>query len=368
MKSNKNMRVFYFGLCLASVWLIGSITIGPGASLELQNLIVHDNTIYADFNSTIFHSTDGKTWIKIDFNHPAETDMELPTQVIDQIGAKSAELPVTVCLPDNSSICYQTAEEAILQSQDSGKTWSASWSISAGRKNFMERATHPRFTIGPYDLVISTTNNTQIIVAAMGEGGVLVKTNDGPWESVEVNGLGPLPSDAPELGHILSAIRREAGWLNLMAMICLFILFLKNKRKFDTLPMSVRFSPDSFTIFFILFCIFVAFINLLVYLMGVVFSGNYGFSTSFFLLAALSFHQVLTDRNTHGRTDFILLFLTWLISYIIFILWGYGTIPVYETALNINIILGAFFLLWFLYTLLKSVFKIDPINPSDSQL
>jgi hypothetical protein len=226
----KNTKMSYVAFCFASIATLAS---SPGAPLELSNLIVYDNRVFADFDfygEIMFYSSDGKTWTKMDFNRPAETDIKLPAQIIDQI-SKSPELPVSLCLPGNPNICYQTAPEAVLQSSDGGKTWATSWSIPLGRREFMNRISSYYPSVGPNDLVLITPNNNNILVAAMGTEGVLVKTNDGPWEAVGVNGLGPISYETMSLSIAIDVVSTELIVIIFMSLLLYVLINIKKPKK-----------------------------------------------------------------------------------------------------------------------------------------
>lgn len=180
----------------------------PPTRPMIYNLAVYENRIYAsggysdsrgnpgggkypDNDQSFYSSDGGKTW-DIKLNIYFKVTFNLPDQVIEDV-SKVASLPVTVCLPDNSNICYRTDQESIIQSEDSGKTWKISWGIPTEQREILENLSPP-WVLGPYDLVLLPYNGKNTVVAAIGSGGILVNTDDGEWQNIKVWDVGPLPA------------------------------------------------------------------------------------------------------------------------------------------------------------------------------
>lgn len=210
----KTHKISLVALVLAS---IATMATSPAYHSVIDNLIVDKDRIYAvlEYEKEIFYSEDGgKTWKYLDF--------EIPTTVQEQI-QEYLKLPFTLCLPDAPNICYQTGEEVILESKDGGNTWSTSWSIPEGRREFLSR--NLSVTIfGPYDLVSIKYQGQNVILTSLGSGGVLVKTGSGPWENYGINGFGPLSFRAKNLNEAVNSLSTE----NFIHFVVALIFFSLN--------------------------------------------------------------------------------------------------------------------------------------------
>lgn len=180
---------------------------GPPSRPLIYNLTVYEDKIYASggYSSSLgklsvseypgneqslYSSDGGKTWDQ-KLNIYFKVTFNLPDEVIEELN-KFPTLPVNVCLPDNSNICYGIDQESIIQSMDGGKTWKTSWDIPLEHREILENSSPP-WSLGPYDLVLLPFNGKNSIVAAIGSGGIIVKTDDGEWQNIQVWDVGPLP-------------------------------------------------------------------------------------------------------------------------------------------------------------------------------
>ena len=343
----RSSRYSYLTLCLASIATLA--TSPPALPPEVRHLIVHESKIYANFtyeDEILYSSDGGKTWIEVDF--------DLPAQVTSKLG-QFPELPVTLCLPDNPAVCYRTGDEEIMASLDGGKSWSTSWNIPPGRRKYVELYSY-QLDLGPYDLALLELDGKQVLVAAMGTEGVLVKADDGAWQSYAVGYAGPMPSfGASGLRNAMGAVSTELNWITFFSIVVLFLNVLVNVSRRDDKGFGVLKIVAVIAIISAIVTIFTAVTAILPGI--VLFAG--GLLALVCALAAilLLFQQLLTNTTRRGMTGFVMLLMTWLISCALFISWAFGIIPLYETARNGVILLYAAYLLWFLYQLVTKMLK-----------
>lgn len=164
-------------------------------------------------------STDnGRTWL--------EAVSSVPSQI-----KTSPTLPLTRCVPSNAQVCYRIGQgDYIEESHDGGNTWQVTWRIPEDRYEFMDRMSqgHGLFSSlktldrKPYDLIITEYEKQYVVVVAMGNEGIVVKTNGGVWERIAVLQTQPTPIAKIEL------LYTETNVLFLIALIfpCLLTAFL----------------------------------------------------------------------------------------------------------------------------------------------
>lgn len=323
-------RRSYFALALGS---LAALATSPAYNPAIMNLAVDGNFIYAkhNYSEELFYSADGGiTWRQADF--------EIPESVLQETGSELI-LPVTLCLPDEPSICYQTGTETILESSDGGKTWAESWSIPAGRREFLERNS-PFPDIGPYDLVMLDYNGQRIIVAALGTGGVLVRTGDGPWENRAVDEIGPLALRSASLGNAIGNVTSELILTSAYNLLILIFLVIANVvDRGSKLYSLLKKASLAFLISFFLFY-------------WSMYLGNVGVVMAFillFILAAtiiLFVLQIIINTTSKGQGSIFITLTNWFVSCVAFLLWADGTIPVYGTVLVAVLILNTLTTVW----------------------
>jgi hypothetical protein len=338
-------KLSYFTLCAASIATLATSPAAPPP--EVRQLIAYENTIYTSFYyDGVFYSKDGgHTWVKTDFALPPQV-----TSKLDQF----PELPVTLCLPDDPSVCYRTGQESIMVSLDAGRTWSISWNIPQGRRRYMELYSY-QLDLGPYDLAVLELDGRHVIVAAMGTEGVLVKTDDAAWQSYSVGYAGPMPAfGASGFSAAMDAVSTELNWIAFISILLLFLNMLanvksRNHRGFGilktvaiTVIISIMLTISSIATPFAETMLFI----------GVMFSLVCAVAT-----VSLLFQQLLTNTTRRGVAGLGILMMIWLTSCGLFISWAFGIIPVYETALNGVALLYAAYLPWLLYQLVANIFK-----------
>lgn len=327
-----NKRLSYLALGLASIAVMAT---SPMVIFTVKNLIVADDLLFTPAENSsgdYYYSADGgRTWEWFKFDAPAS--------VAAQSG-EYPELPVTVCLPDNPEVCYQTGAEAILESNDGGQTWHESWNIPAGRRQFLERSS-PYLDIGPYDLIAFDHKGKQEIIAALGTGGVLVKTGAGPWENFEAAGAGPLHFESKDFGDAVGMMFGEIFTLSVIALVLLFILVVGNVTDRDSKFYSLLKKS----------CI--ALILLFIPAYSLLYTGQSLFFVFLFLFlftaaatVILLLFQIGFNTTRKGQVGILILLFDWLASGFAFALWANGTIPMYGVSFIMAVVFNILTVIW----------------------
>ncbi|MFN3491103.1 MAG: hypothetical protein ACK40V_02690 [Anaerolineales bacterium] len=363
IENETNPKISKLSYVVLGIASLATIATSPPIVPIIYNLTVHEKIVYAEFNNSYgiseegyyFYSTDGgKTWQEVDF--------ELPSEVTEQTG-KYSELPFTLCLPDNENVCYQTGTETILESQDGGNTWNTSWEFPLGRRYFFERASYHYSYLGPYDITQVELEGMQIILVAMGSEGVLVKVDNNEWESRVVGIAGPIYFSAKDFKEANNILHSEFLILLIVSFIYLYVNVLLNIKNRKTrgyyllivascicvlIPLifyiafftssSLNFLPNWF---------FELSINIFQIILGI----------SVLIVLILTPYHLFTNSHKQAKLNLIPFTVIIFVSYSLFILWAYGIIPVYETALWITVGFYVFLLLWILFFQTKELLQ-----------
>lgn len=369
----RNPKLAYGVLLFASIAILAS---SPAPTPRVRHLIVNDQTIYSDIDyyyhkpdEEIFpYSTDGgKTWKQIASN-------ELPPAVKSKIG-KWPERPVTLCLPDRPEVCYRTGMDSIFQSTDNGKTWKVSWQIPAGRKKFMQRYENGirPIDMGPYDLALLSYNGEQVLIAAAGTEGYLIKTGSAEWGRIDTFGGEATPYQADSLWSSLTAVYGEVFLSILAAIFLLFLHILVNAKEYKTIYLVVMTRALGLVVLSRVIQ------YLYVKLLYSVHLGRLDFSDFYFsfieraayliswicipIFLALLIQQLIT--NTDAKLiGLISILIICSVSCLSFVLWAFGVIPLFEMATAIVFLLHGGFIVWLAFRLFSKISKRnkDPLS------
>lgn len=191
-------KAAYFALGLATLATLATAPCLPQA--RITSLAVDDENIYAGITSIngempteVASSRDGEQW------NTVESEV-VPEAIFEEL-QQPVQFPVIACEPTNSRICYRIqGAEQIDGSTDGGVTWQAVWQIPAGRRQFMERYQRSillncksRPDNGPYDLALLPVDGVSVLVASMGNEGVLIHNPDDTWQRYGIMNAEPTP-------------------------------------------------------------------------------------------------------------------------------------------------------------------------------
>lgn len=262
--------------------------------------------------------------------------------------------PTSICSSVDKQICYRiTNQEQVGTSYDGGATWQVDWQIPAGRKYYMQKHdSYPRPDTVPLDIGIVESNSGLIVVVAMGNQGVLVKSPDGNWNRYAVGTAAPTPyyaTDFSEANEVLYderiAIVLIAVCFFLILSICIWIsayvnsdvLLRKNiLRACSPLGISIMI----FLLYYLALFISPFYISKLIesFQLFVILAPFMGFIVSWLWIIIVSIRKQFSLLALVASIGFSLL--TYFCLLFIFQLWALGTIPVYETAKLIDWVLG----------------------------
>lgn len=172
-----------------------------------------------------WRSTDGgETW----FSAPT---YYLFTDIDEALAFKSLDYQAK-CSQTNPQNCYRLSQLGTIESStDGGVNWKTDWQFPEGRLEYLKRS-YARSRPGvpdalrPLDLAVLETNDGEIVVAAMGNQGVLIRTTQGQWESIAVESASPLPANAQNIQEALNMVIPEAGRAVVIAILFAIVLYL----------------------------------------------------------------------------------------------------------------------------------------------
>jgi hypothetical protein len=150
--------------------------------------------------------------------------------------------PSVLCDPNRASLCFRIPQKSqVDESNDGGKTWRVGWQIPPGREDFMLSKYCQKYTCsrtgdwGPYDLAFLNQNGVNTLLVAMGEEGVLVRTADGDWQRYGVLGATPSPMQASNLLIAIARMFLETLILFALSFVAVSMVMLVAQRKKDML-------------------------------------------------------------------------------------------------------------------------------------
>lgn len=397
MKISKFSRTLLFIFVLLLTFSMSACSPAAYSSLGVDQIEVEENVIYA--RSTIYcgygecedgeivHAyyashDQGKTWKQIDLHtvkmeaYQADTDYH-----------------VSACLSDAPEICYRIDEQEYVEaSEDGGVNWSIDWQIPVGRKLYMERYSYAgALHITPYDLDIIESGPDHLVVVAMGNQGVLVRSADGVWNRYAVDAMTPTPYQAETLEDALDAlIYFELPVLILIAAAVFFLLtfsawitsFVRSGRAVRR-KILLSLLPVLFAI--VLVCLYFALPYLLKYVGGI--RGVRSLVNALFLMAkmyigvaplltyVLTWASVLSlpSNPKLGLQAFlisvILPALLGIFALVPYVLWAFGIIQIHETAQIAAIMIGSILLLLaFYFEIRTAALSAGPRNQASASL
>lgn len=297
-------------------------------------------------------STDGaRTWEEIQSSR-------IPSQVFEALQQEVEPMKV-VCLPSELSPCYRLTGLGNLEgTTDGSQTWRVVWELPAGRLEYMERAAHrplcgKTIDYGPHDLLMMNKGDSYILVVAMGNEGVLVRTAQGEWQRVAIGEATPTPYK----GFDLLVILGETGFSILAAILILatFSVWIWVR----VLLAAVGSSASEYSWFWAVRPILVSAVLSVVIVVFDPWSMS-GFAlafplVAFFLLALgmiLTWGRVvkLARSSEHaGKAGWETLKTSvgvFLVSWSPFLLWTLAWIPYYAMAMALSLALGLAALIW----------------------
>jgi uncharacterized membrane protein len=191
--------------------------------MQIENLVVEENVIYAGYQPYSSSQDAGKTWVEMNRD-------DIPGPILTNLDQQPS-FPLTVCDPENMSRCYRTnKDEKIEVSSDGGATWQIGWQIPAGRRMFIDRYQRqpgpcpPIFDIGPYDLAFVDAEPAHVLVAAMGTNGILTHTPQEGWNESAFPDYTEVPLKVDSFEEAGTVAYPEITFFSILALIAIPLL------------------------------------------------------------------------------------------------------------------------------------------------
>jgi hypothetical protein len=185
----------------------------------VQRVFVVDGMLYTGMS---YGSGSGRSVAQRAGNTQAWTRIDDPPAELAERANQTVGLPLTVCDPSDSRVCYRiSGDEQVERSTDGGNTWQVDWQIPPGRRAYMGRypgglirlCAKP-LDVGPYDMAFVDEGTHHTLVVAAGNEGVLARQADGSWRRDSVLSAQPTPFAAQSLGEAVNIMLGESGlWL-----------------------------------------------------------------------------------------------------------------------------------------------------------
>jgi hypothetical protein len=384
----KNRHYFFFVLCVVVAGILSSCDPLSLPYLTANRVIVVNGTPYIHVsenqswgpgccslneNHYFVSQDDGKTWEEI-----SSVPAEMPVAIEDP-----TKVQLTICVPNDEKVCYRIAgKDDIEVSDNGGKSWQVDWRMPLGRKRYMER--NPDLTpfvhvipdTLPFDFGILTTGDKHVVIAAMGNQGVLIKSSSGVWERYAIPSITkhpmlatPLPFYASNFNDAKKVLGTETTWLFLLTfLIFTFLSFSAWRRIRNTSEKIYRKKVQWSSLpFFLASAGFLGFVFLLFANLffdplrdsplgdflfdflsepsiNVCFIPIVGLLLSWLFFIAISPNHKTGLLVALASVCYTIAF--GIVTYSPFLLWAFGIIPIYEIALVVSITIG--FLIVFL--------------------
>lgn len=189
-----------------------------------------------DHGDILYCSNDhGGTW---EINNEGET-------IIREALTKPVERIMTECIPSKRAYCFRiTGKKQVEKTVDGGETWLIDWEVPGDRAIFMSK--NPALAgllqvepeIIPQNIGVFEENQMFIVVVAMGNQGVLVKSTNGNWTRYPIispydktRSATPFPFYATNFLELLQHLSTDILWI--LFFTFLFVIFRAKKRKSD---------------------------------------------------------------------------------------------------------------------------------------
>jgi hypothetical protein len=171
---------------------------------------------------------------------------DLP-QEVKQAWAIPVHYPKIICRKVASNDCYRiSGKEQIDSSMDAGKSWKRTWRFPVGRKEFVNRNSRLALSLPdppneklepdtiPKDILILDLPDGYLVIAALGNQGILIQNNGGIWERLYLSKALPLSYTLTKLEEIDDHLFNElflSGCISalLLTIITGFFVFSKKK-------------------------------------------------------------------------------------------------------------------------------------------
>ena len=189
---------------------------------RVTRLVEIDGVLYSDYpanSDLVVVSFDlGETWV---------STSEFSESVLDAL-EKPTEFPEIICLTGRPDTCYRiSGENRIEIRRDGGDSWQVDWSLSPARFEFLDRKAGqlncgktPDFMV--FDLVLIETEGREVLIAALGNEGILVNADGQSWERRAVLEASPTPLRAVSLSDAWSLV----FWEILVSIFAAFLLYI----------------------------------------------------------------------------------------------------------------------------------------------
>jgi hypothetical protein len=382
---NSQRRYLYLALALVFAGILSACDPIGYPYLVVNQVVINNNVPYLRVsekcswgigctsreNDHFFTSNDdGKTWQELS-SSPFQMPPAIETPEQNQ---------VMVCAPNDANTCYRISGKGQVDvSQDGGKTWQIDWQQPAGRRTYMERDPYITRLLEvapdtiPYSIGIIQNSGKPIVIVAMGNQGVLVKSQDGTWERYAISSTKevpvnfdhpysavPLPYHASSITEIKQSLGAEVSRSLLIAVIFFITLSIyrrRNRPNIESTPQIGNKRPLILSMGVMLLLI-VQFIGILVFpalprpnsfsnvfisIISTPFVSSclvtiIGLLISWELIAKIPHIHAMGAKGVLIDIGYSLLLL--LGTLLPLVLWAIGTIPIYATAIVISLVLG----------------------------
>ena len=358
-------RAAYLALGLASLATVATAPAAPAP--HVVRVVVSEPSVYVRLaydggGAPRYARSDdgGRTWKVADSPGYSSSDPAVVPDRVTQQLLQPVRLPVTVCDPKDARTCYRiVGPERVEASADGGQTWQVAWQLPRGRRMYMERyvANNPRMQVGkrdidlgPYDLALLPWNGGTRLVVAMGNEGILVRDETGRWSRVGIVGAMPTPyadgKDFNVLFFLLSCENSSSLLVAILVWVACCVLgwrtILPTVRWPDERSNRWAMSPLYWAGGLMVLCVPFA------YLLGLGFLPlSIAAAGLLFVGPALVWGRIVMGFSRPRMARQVAWRCLWAaagvfpLAWLPFVLWVYGVIPAYWTALVLSVLVGS---------------------------